>query len=60
MMICFFGTDQIKVEINGKSYTDFLVKTISEAATLGVTPLMVFIGKFAWKFGLTSQIRQCK
>lgn len=57
MLICFFGTDQIKGDIRGINYIDFLVKTVSEAATLGVTPLMVFIGKLAWKLGLTSQIR---
>lgn len=60
MMRCFFGSDQIKDEIKGLKYEEFLVKTTSEASILALSPLMVFMGRIAWKLGLTAQIREAK
>lgn len=53
-MRCFFGSDQIEDEIKGLKYEEFVVKATSEASLLGMKPLMVFMGKIAWKLGLTS------
>jgi hypothetical protein len=36
------------------------VETISKAADLTLTPLLVFFGQFAWKTGLTERIREVK
>ena len=53
IMKCFLGSEQIEDEIKGLKYEEFVIKTTSEASKLSVTPLMVFMGKIAWKLGLT-------
>ena len=59
-MKCFLGVDQIEENVKGMKYEDFFVFAISEAVKLATTPLMVFMGKLAWKLGLTKKIREVK
>lgn len=59
-MNCFFGANQIKEKVKGMTYESFFVEAISEATVLAMTPLMVLIGKIAWKLGLTKRIREVK
>ena len=53
-MKCFFGSSQIKDEIKGMKFEEFLLQVISEAYFLGLKPIMTHFGKVAWKLSLTN------
>lgn len=57
MLQCFFGCDNMELEIDGKELGDFVTEIVTRAAELPMNPLNIFCGKFAYKVGLTPSIR---
>lgn len=60
LMRCFFGCDEVDIKVNERCFEDALTDIISRAAALSLNKFMVFCGKYAYKIGLTKEIREIK
>lgn len=60
MLKCFFGCDQVKTQVDGKPFEEFMVKMINDAALVSISPIILLFGKFAFKYGITKHIRNVK
>ena len=58
MMRCFFGGEPIDDKIKGESFEVFINNLIGEANLVSVSPLVLFLGKYAFKLGVTPSIRR--
>lgn len=60
MLKCFFGCDQVKTQVDGKPFEEFMIKMINDSALVSVSPIIILLGKFAYKHGVTKHIRNVK
>jgi hypothetical protein len=58
MLKCFFGCDKVDAVIKGKSFDEFVVHLLDDVMSLTYSPLMLFFGISAYKYGLTRKIRK--
>lgn len=54
MLQCFFGCDNMELEIEGKELGDFITGLLNKAGDFALDPLTILFGQFAFKFGMTS------
>jgi hypothetical protein len=60
MMKCFFGSDQVEDEIDGKNFEELVLDVAAESSQISFDILMVLFGKLAWALAPKANIRRVK
>ena len=60
MLQNFFGCADVEQNIRGKKIEKFISDLMKESGLLSYDPLVVFLRKYAFDFGVTKKIRKVK